>query len=131
MEPPTYTTYILGETFVASVHKALRDRDSMICLLKENLHQARSKMKKMANKHRTEREFEVDDWVYLRLQPFKQAFLALRKDRKLASKFYGLYKVLQSIGQVAYKLELHSHSKIHPFFHVSCLKKKLGAANVQ
>ncbi|KAL9451693.1 hypothetical protein AB3S75_013295 [Citrus x aurantiifolia] len=130
-EPPTYTTYIPGETFVASADQALRDRDSMIRLLKENLHQAQSKMKKMADKHRTEREFEVDDWVYLRLQPFKQASLALRKDRKLASRFYGPYKVLQRIGQVAYKLELPSHSKIHPVFHVSCLKKKLGAANVQ
>ncbi|KAL9422110.1 hypothetical protein AB3S75_034387 [Citrus x aurantiifolia] len=130
-EPPTYTTYIPGETIVASVDQALKDRDSMIRLLKENLHQAQSKMKKMADKHRTEREFEVDDWVYLRLQPFKQASLALRKDRKLAPRFYGPYKVLQRIGQVAYKLELPSHSKIHPVFHVSCLKKKLGAANVQ
>ncbi|KAH9735938.1 hypothetical protein KPL71_017914 [Citrus sinensis] len=130
-EPPTYTTYIPGETIVASVDQALRDRDSMIRLLKENLHQAQSKMKKMADKHRTKREFEVDDWVYLRLQPFKQASLALRKNRKLAPKFYGPYKVLQRIGQVAYKLELPSHSKIHPVFHVSCLKKKLGAANVQ
>ncbi|KAL9416570.1 hypothetical protein AB3S75_039709 [Citrus x aurantiifolia] len=37
-EPPTYTTYIPGETFVAFVDQALRDRDSMIRLLKENLH---------------------------------------------------------------------------------------------
>ena len=85
----------------------------------------------MANKHWTERKFEVNDWVYLQLQLFKQASLALRIDNKLAPKFYGPYKVLQKIGQVVYKLELPSHSKIHPIFHISYLKKKLGAANVQ
>ena len=130
-EPSTYTTYIPSETFVAFVDQVLRDKDSMIRLLKENLHQAQSKMKKMVDKHQTKREFEVNDWVYLRLQPFKQASLALRKDKKLAPKFYGPYKVFQRIGQVAYKLELPSHSKIHPVFHVSCLKKKLRATNVQ
>ena len=45
-KPLTYTTYIPSETFVASVDEALRDRDSMIRLIKENLHQAQSKMKK-------------------------------------------------------------------------------------
>lgn len=130
-EPPTYTTYIPHETFVAFVDQALRDRDSMRHLLKENLHQAQRKMKQMANKHWTKRKFEVNDQVYLRLQSFKQASLALRIDNKLAPKFYRPYNVLQKIGQVVYKLELPSHSKIHPVFHVSYLKKKLRAANVQ
>ena len=55
----------------------------------------------MADKHQIDREFEVNDWVYLRLQPFKHASPALRTDRKLDSKFYEPYKVLQRIGQVA------------------------------
>ena len=46
-----------------------------------------------------------------------------KKDNKLSPKYYGLYKVLQKIGTMAYKLELSTSSWVHPVFHVSCLKK--------
>lgn len=85
--PPTYTSYIPCETSVAAMDQNLRDRNSMVCLLKENLLQAQSRMKKMADKLRSERSFEVGDWVYLRLQPFKQTSLALGVNRKLAPQF--------------------------------------------
>jgi len=49
-----------------------------------------------------------------------------KKDNKLSPKYYGLYKVLQKIGTMAYKLELPAASQLHPVFHVSCLMKVIG-----
>ena len=84
-------------------------------------------MKQQADQHRSERSFEVGDCVFLRLQPYKQMFLKqAKKDNKLSPKYYGPYKVLQNIGTMAYKLELPASSRVHPVFHVSCLKKVIG-----
>ena len=84
-------------------------------------------MKQQADQHRSERSFDVGDWVFLWLQPYKKISLnQAKKDNKLSPKYYGPYKVLQNIGTMAYKLELPASSRVHPVFHVSCLKKVIG-----
>ncbi|XP_068323336.1 uncharacterized protein [Pyrus communis] len=46
---------------------------------------------------------------------------------KLAPHCYGPYKILARVGKVAYILDLPPTSRIHPTFHVSLLKPKLGS----
>ena len=83
-------------------------------------------MKQQAYQHRSERSFDVGDWVFLWLQPYKQMSLKKdKKDNKLSPKYYHPYKVLQNIGTMAYKLKLPTSLRVHPVFHVSCLKKVL------
>ena len=69
----------------------------------------------------------MGDWIFLRLQPYKQMSLKqAKKDNKLSPKYYGPYRVLQNIGTMAYKLELLASSRVHPVFHVSRLKKVIA-----
>ena len=96
-------------------------------LLKDNLTLAQNRMKQQAYQLLSERSFDVGDWVFLRLQAYKQMSLKqAKKDSKLSPKYYGPYKVLQKIGTMAYKLELPATSRVHLVFHVSCLKKVIG-----
>lgn len=87
-------------------------------------------MKQHCDLHRTERVFNVGDWVYLRLQPYKQLLVDYRASYKLSSRFFRPFQILERIGEVAYKLDLPAGFAIHPVFHVSYLKAKLGQHNV-
>ncbi|XP_075645648.1 uncharacterized protein LOC142616744 [Castanea sativa] len=73
-----------------------------------------------------EREFVEGNWVYLRLLPYKQKSMKQKHLGKLAPRYYGPFQVLHRVGKVSYRLDLPLDSRIHPTFHVSCLKEKLG-----
>ncbi len=125
--PPSIMSPLKGKVKVQAVEDHLEHQQQILQLLKENLSIAQNRMKQQVDQHRSEKEFEEGDWVFLRLQPYKQMSLKQqKKDNKLAPKYYGPYKVLQKIGSMAYKLELPPSSRIHPVFHVSCLKKVIG-----
>ena len=126
-QPPSITSYLRENSKVHVVEHHIEHQQQVLQLLKDNLVLAQNRMKQQADQHRSERSFDIGDWVFLRLQPYKQMSLKKsKKDNKLSPKYYGPYKVLQKIGTMAYKLELPTTSQVHLVFHVSCLKKVIG-----
>ncbi|GKB70243.1 hypothetical protein Tco_0931655 [Tanacetum coccineum] len=98
----------------------------MVQLLKFHLHRAQQKLKAHADKRRADRVFKVDQWVYLKLQPHRQVTVKQGKYHKLTPKYYGSFKILAKVGQVAYKLLLPATLQIHHVFHISQLKLYKG-----
>jgi hypothetical protein len=66
--------------------------------------------------------FEVGDFLYLKMRPYRQKSLANCINEKLGPRFYSPYKVLRRVGKVAYLLELPRDYSLHLVFHVSQLK---------
>jgi hypothetical protein len=55
----------------ADASKFLQEKQALLSRLKDNLAQAQSRMKKYADKQRSERSFSVGDMVYLKLKPYR------------------------------------------------------------
>ncbi|XP_076937811.1 uncharacterized protein LOC143605666 [Bidens hawaiensis] len=83
-------------------------------------------MKQYADKKKSERQFEIGDWVYLKLHPFVQNSLRKVKHSKLGPKYFGPFLIVEKMGTVAYKLDLPVETQLHPVFHVSLLKPAYG-----
>lgn len=87
---------------------------------------AQDRMKAQDDKKRSDRSFEVGEWVFVKLRAHRQNSVVTRINAKLAARYYGPYPITERIGAVAYKLRLPTSSRVHPVFHVSLLKKAVG-----
>ncbi|XP_027155055.1 uncharacterized protein LOC113755200 [Coffea eugenioides] len=114
------------DTIVPAAAQLLQERIRISSSIRDHLAKAQQRMKFFANQHRTERSFEVGAWAFLKLQPYRQQTISIRKCLKLAARFYGPFQVEAKVGPVAYRLKLPAEARIHPVFHVSLPKKKIG-----
>lgn len=96
--PPQLTFELASQSKVVAVDQWLQERQVMAKVLKSNLEKVQQRMKFYVDGKRTEREPEVGDCVYIKLQPYGQTSIALRSNLKLTSKYYGPYSVIKKIS---------------------------------
>lgn len=111
-----------GDSIDEEVDRSLVTKELKTQLLRFHLHRAQQRMQSLANKRRSDRQLQVGDWVYLKIQLYRQTTVSNQSFTKLSAKFYGPYQVIQKVGPIAYKLLLPPQIFIHPTFHISQLK---------
>ena len=95
-------------------------------LIRDRIKIAQCRQKSYADKRRRELEFQVDDWIFLKVSTMKGVMIFGNKG-KLSPIYVGPYKILKRVGKVAYELELPAElAGVHPVFHISQLKKCVG-----
>ncbi|KAM2088514.1 hypothetical protein ACFX1T_032585 [Malus domestica] len=93
-----------------------------IQVIKSNLKVAQDRQKSLADRHTTDRMYNVGDYVFLKLSPWR-GVVRFGKKGKLSPRYIGPYEITERIGEVAYRLELPPElSKVHNVFHVSMLR---------
>ncbi|GJR03367.1 putative reverse transcriptase domain-containing protein [Tanacetum coccineum] len=101
----------------------IQETTEKIIQIKQRMQAARDRQKSYADLKRKPMEFQVGDKVMLKVSPWK-GVVHFGKQGKLNPRYVGPFKVLEKVGEVAYKLELPEElSRVHNTFHVSNLKK--------
>ena len=118
--------------FIEATNKGIR-------VVRRNLQAVQSLQKKYADIHRTDLEFQVGDYVYLRVAA-RKGLQKVPRLWKLAPRYVGPFRIISRIGSrvdlaadesdlspqrpVAYELDLPLQlAGLHPVFHVSMLRK--------
>jgi hypothetical protein len=83
---------------IAVVDSFLRNRHRAMTQLKDNLIKAQACMKKFVDLNRTECSFGTSDWVYLKLQPYRQISIKSRQNHKLSPQFMALLRLRNVLG---------------------------------
>jgi hypothetical protein len=99
----TVPALVSGESEVVDF---IQDREAHLANLQKHLAAAQNRMKLQADKHRTDRQFQVGELVLLKLQPYIQHSVVNRPFPKLSYKLFGPYRILEKMGAAAYKLDL-------------------------
>nr|GFD36037.1 putative reverse transcriptase domain-containing protein [Tanacetum cinerariifolium] len=94
-----------------------------IVQIKQGMQAARDQQKSYADLRRKPMEFQVGDKIMLKVSPWK-GVVRFGKRGKWNPRYVGPFKVLERVGDVAYKLDLPEElSRVHNTLHVSNLKK--------
>ena len=104
----------------------IQDVAEKVSLIKQRLETAASRQKSYADLKRKDVEFQVGDYVFLKVSQMKSV-MRFGKKGKLAPRYIGPFEILERVGAVAYCLALSPDMlQVHPVFHVSMLRKYIS-----
>ncbi|GKB58577.1 hypothetical protein Tco_0914763, partial [Tanacetum coccineum] len=87
----------------------VQDTTKKISQVKDKLKVACNRQKSYANKRKKTLEFSIGD--YLKVSPWK-GVVRFGKKGKLAPSFVGPFEIIEKVGPVAYRLDLHEELNV-------------------
>lgn len=82
--PPSLLVYVPGTSKIQALNKIVTQKIEILKLLKYNLNRARNRMVQQANLKRSNKSFTEGQWVYHKLQPYRQISMKSRASHKLS-----------------------------------------------
>jgi hypothetical protein len=83
----------------------IREVEKEVQVIRENLRIAQSRQKSYVDDKRRDVVFQEGDYVYLKVSPIR-GLHRFKVKGKLSPRFIGPFKILERVGEVAYRLEL-------------------------
>ena len=111
-------------TEVPAVLDLLKDLSAGLDVTKVNTRKAQIRQSRGANARRRPHAFVVGDRVWLSAENIKRDYVL---SDKFASRFEGPFIITDLIGDTSVRLQLPGSYRINNSFHVSMLKKYIGA----
>ena len=113
-------------TKVPAVLDLLQDLSTGLNVTRMNIQKAQVRQSRGANARRRPHDFVIGDSVWLSADNINRPYVV---SDKFASRFEGPFSITELIGDTSVRLKLPSSWRINDSFHVSMLKKYIGANN--